>query len=203
MNPLTGYWVCMAYTYCYTGCRLVSHALKNIRMRCAVGYPCCNKRWAGTQDLLIRGQEPLPGALQYRSVVQSKTLLHHPKGKDVWEAESREQRAESREQRAESRESAARRLISQREREEEQRMMNKEDNILTTSFMKRWKRTELAPALSPKIVTLCGSPPNAAMFLCTHWSARRWSSRPTFLSVKPDAAKNPKILSLGKRIKNT
>ena len=34
------------------------------------------------------------------------------------------------------------------------------------------------PADSPKIVTLPGSPPKAAMLSCTHWSAATWSSRP-------------------------
>ena len=38
----------------------------------------------------------------------------------------------------------------------------------------------IAPADSPKTVTLPGSPPNAPMFSCTHSSAATWSSRPTF-----------------------
>ena len=35
--------------------------------------------------------------------------------------------------------------------------------------------TEPPPADSPKSVTFFGSPPKAAMFLCTHWSAAIWS----------------------------
>ena len=38
----------------------------------------------------------------------------------------------------------------------------------------------IAPADSPKIVTLPGSPPNAAISSRTHSSAATWSSRPTF-----------------------
>jgi hypothetical protein len=38
--------------------------------------------------------------------------------------------------------------------------------------------TDMAPALSPKIVTLRGSPPKAAMFFATQRSARRWSWMP-------------------------
>ena len=36
----------------------------------------------------------------------------------------------------------------------------------------------IAPADSPKIVTLAGSPPKAAMFSRTHSSAATWSSSP-------------------------
>ena len=57
------------------------------------------------------------------------------------------------------------------------------------SPMARWKRpcargdaisalTENEPADSPKIVTLSGSPPNAAMFALTHSRAATWSSSP-------------------------
>ena len=57
------------------------------------------------------------------------------------------------------------------------------------SPMARWNRpcesgdamsalTAKEPADSPKIVTLPGSPPNAAMFFFTHCSAATWSSRP-------------------------
>jgi len=35
--------------------------------------------------------------------------------------------------------------------------------------------TETPPAENPKIVTLFGSPPNAAMFCCTHLRAAIWS----------------------------
>jgi hypothetical protein len=38
--------------------------------------------------------------------------------------------------------------------------------------------TEIDPADSPAIVTRFGSPPNAAMFCCTHRSAATWSSSP-------------------------
>ena len=38
--------------------------------------------------------------------------------------------------------------------------------------------TLMAPADSPKMVTLPGSPPNASMLRCTHSSAATWSSRP-------------------------
>ena len=38
--------------------------------------------------------------------------------------------------------------------------------------------TEMEPADSPAIVTCRGSPPNAAMFRCTHCSAATWSSIP-------------------------
>ena len=38
--------------------------------------------------------------------------------------------------------------------------------------------TEIDPADSPAIVTRFGSPPNAAMFRLTQWSASLWSSRP-------------------------
>ena len=38
--------------------------------------------------------------------------------------------------------------------------------------------TEIDPADSPAIVTRFGSPPNAAMFFCTHCSAATWSRRP-------------------------
>ena len=38
--------------------------------------------------------------------------------------------------------------------------------------------TAMEPADSPKIVTRCGSPPKAAMLLCTHWRAAIMSSRP-------------------------
>ena len=38
--------------------------------------------------------------------------------------------------------------------------------------------TEIDPADSPAMVTRFGSPPNAAMFFCTHRSAATWSSRP-------------------------
>jgi hypothetical protein len=38
--------------------------------------------------------------------------------------------------------------------------------------------TEIEPADSPAMVTRFGSPPNAAMFCCTHRSAATWSSRP-------------------------
>lgn len=41
--------------------------------------------------------------------------------------------------------------------------------------------TLCAPADSPKMVTLSGSPPNTAMFFCTHLSAAIWSSRPKFI----------------------
>src|SRR5215472_18074938 len=34
------------------------------------------------------------------------------------------------------------------------------------------------PADSPKMVTLCGLPPNAVMFRCTQRSAACWSPRP-------------------------
>lgn len=36
------------------------------------------------------------------------------------------------------------------------------------------------PADSPKRVTRLGSPPNAAMFCCTHCRANRWSRKPEF-----------------------
>ena len=38
--------------------------------------------------------------------------------------------------------------------------------------------TEIEPADSPAMVTRLGSPPKAAMFFCTHWSAATWSNRP-------------------------
>src|SRR5262245_43942390 len=38
--------------------------------------------------------------------------------------------------------------------------------------------TEVEPADSPAMVTRFGSPPNAAMFFCTHASAAAWSSSP-------------------------
>jgi hypothetical protein len=38
--------------------------------------------------------------------------------------------------------------------------------------------TSSDPEDTPKIVTFAGSPPNAAMFLCTHRSAAIWSSMP-------------------------
>ena len=38
--------------------------------------------------------------------------------------------------------------------------------------------TEAEPADSPKIVTLSGSPPKAAMLRFTHWSAAIWSMSP-------------------------
>lgn len=41
-----------------------------------------------------------------------------------------------------------------------------------------WKPMEVLPALSPKIVTCSGSPPNAAILLCTHWKANCWSFKP-------------------------
>ena len=41
-----------------------------------------------------------------------------------------------------------------------------------------WALTEIDPADSPAIVTLSGSPPNAAMFRLTQPSAACWSSRP-------------------------
>ncbi len=43
--------------------------------------------------------------------------------------------------------------------------------------------TEKAPADSPKIVTFLGSPPNAWIFLCTHWRAARWSRKPGLRSA--------------------
>lgn len=43
-----------------------------------------------------------------------------------------------------------------------------------------WNPTEVLPALSPKIVTRFGSPPNAAMLFCTHWKTNRWSFKPAF-----------------------
>ena len=46
------------------------------------------------------------------------------------------------------------------------------------SFMTGRMETEPPPALCPKMVTLPGSPPKAAMFSCTHLSAIAWSSRP-------------------------
>ena len=58
--------------------------------------------------------------------------------------------------------------------------------------------TAVAPSLSPNIVTLSGSPPKAAMFLCTHSSARRWSSRPAFrelVALRAGEAANPKMPS--------
>jgi hypothetical protein len=50
-----------------------------------------------------------------------------------------------------------------------------------------WKWTDMPPALSPKIVTLSGSPPNAAMFLCTQRRASVWS----FSAKLPGAASSP------------
>jgi len=44
--------------------------------------------------------------------------------------------------------------------------------------------TLMAPADSPKIVTLLGSPPKAAMLSRTHRNAATWSSRPAL----PDEA---------------
>jgi len=41
-----------------------------------------------------------------------------------------------------------------------------------------WWQTLDPPADSPKMVTLCGSPPNALMFSCTQRSAACWSCRP-------------------------
>ena len=41
-----------------------------------------------------------------------------------------------------------------------------------------WALTEIEPADSPAIVTLFGSPPNAAMFACTQRRAAFWSRRP-------------------------
>ena len=38
--------------------------------------------------------------------------------------------------------------------------------------------TEKEPADSPKMVTLVGSPPKAAMLRLTHWRAAVWSMRP-------------------------
>ena len=46
----------------------------------------------------------------------------------------------------------------------------------------------MPPADSPAMVTLDGSPPNAAMLSCTHCSAATWSSMPTL----PDWAYSPK-----------
>ncbi len=45
--------------------------------------------------------------------------------------------------------------------------------------------TLIPPADSPKIVTLETSPPNAAMFCCTHLSAAIWSSRPKLPLASP------------------
>ena len=42
----------------------------------------------------------------------------------------------------------------------------------------RWVLTLPAPELCPKIITLSLSPPNAAMFCCTHRMAWRWSAWP-------------------------
>ncbi len=39
---------------------------------------------------------------------------------------------------------------------------------------------EAAPASSPKMVTLLGSPPNFSMFCCTHLSTMIWSWMPKF-----------------------
>lgn len=50
-----------------------------------------------------------------------------------------------------------------------------------------WYSTEAAPALSPIIVTLFGSPPNLAMLRCTHCRAKFWSFRPWL----PDASGTP------------
>jgi len=49
--------------------------------------------------------------------------------------------------------------------------------------------TLMAPADSPKIVTLPGSPPNAAMFCCTHSNAAIWSSSPRFTGASGSSAK--------------
>ena len=65
--------------------------------------------------------------------------------------------------------------------------------------MARWNRplargiasrvpTDMPPADSPAIVTLAGSPPNAAMFCCTHSRAAIWSSMPRL----PDSASSGK-----------
>jgi hypothetical protein len=40
----------------------------------------------------------------------------------------------------------------------------------------------IAPADSPKTVTVSGSPPKAAMFSRTHCSAATWSRSPTLVS---------------------
>jgi hypothetical protein len=53
--------------------------------------------------------------------------------------------------------------------------------------------TEKEPADSPKIVTLPGSPPKAAMFFCTHLSAATWSSSPQL----PDALRPLALVSSG------
>jgi hypothetical protein len=51
-------------------------------------------------------------------------------------------------------------------------------SVLRAPPATRWSATEIAPALSPMMVTCAGSPPNAATFSCTQRSARRWSSSP-------------------------
>ena len=48
--------------------------------------------------------------------------------------------------------------------------------------------TAAAPADSPKIVTLAGSPPNAAMLSCTQRSASTQSRRPQFAEGSPSGA---------------
>ena len=48
----------------------------------------------------------------------------------------------------------------------------------SAGMLNRCRPTDMAPALSPKIVTLRGSPPKAAMFSATQRSARRWSRMP-------------------------
>lgn len=55
-----------------------------------------------------------------------------------------------------------------------------------------WKPMELLPALSPKIVTRFGSPPNAAMLFCTHWKTSRWSFKPVLpVALGCFSARNP------------
>jgi hypothetical protein len=49
---------------------------------------------------------------------------------------------------------------------------------------------EPAPADWPNIVTLPGSPPNAAMFVCVHSSAASWSSSAR-LSGDPAIRRSP------------
>lgn len=51
--------------------------------------------------------------------------------------------------------------------------------------------TDMAPALSPIMVTLNGSPPNFLIFFLTHFKAKIWSLSPPF----PGAFLSPVVMN--------
>ncbi|CAH2057991.1 unnamed protein product, partial [Iphiclides podalirius] len=62
-----------------------------------------------------------------------------------------------------------------------------------------WSITLMEPALQPLMVTRLGSPPNAAIFLWTHFKAATWSLKPLF----PGARASPVLRNPVNRKLNT